>query len=96
MGPDLGPGTASGSSRHIPNHPTVTSRNANPAPWHHVRAAGTVVIALVMLVTAGSYGAGNDNPSDLMLFAAGFAVPPAWLTWTSRIDGTGDAPPDPR
>jgi hypothetical protein len=49
-----------------------------------------------MLVTAGSYGTGNDNLSDLMLFAAGLAVPPAWLTWTSRMDGTGDAPPDPR
>ena len=49
-----------------------------------------------MLVTAGSYGAGHDNPSDLMLFAAGLAVPPAWLTWASRIGGSGDAPPDPR
>jgi hypothetical protein len=39
-----------------------------------------------MLVIAGSYGAGNDNLSDLMLFAAGLAVPPAWLIWTSRID----------
>lgn len=41
-----------------------------------------------MLLTAGSYGAGNDNLSDLMLFAAGLAVSPAWLIWTSRIDGT--------
>ena len=49
-----------------------------------------------MPVTAGSCGAGNDNLSDLMLFAAGLAVPPAWLTRASRIDGTGDAPPDPR
>ena len=49
-----------------------------------------------MLVTAGSYGAGNDNLSDLMLFAAGLAVSPARLVRTSRIDGTGDAPPDPR
>ena len=62
----------------------------------HVWAVGAVVIALVMLVTAGSYGAGNDNLSDLMLFAAGLAVSPAWLIWTSRIDRTGDAPPDPR
>ena len=49
-----------------------------------------------MLVTAGSHGAGNDNLSDLMLLAAGLALPPAWLTWTSRIDRTGDAPPDSR
>jgi len=31
-----------------------------------------------------------------MLAAAGLAVLPAWLIWTRRIDGTGDAPPDPR
>jgi hypothetical protein len=45
-----------------------------------------------MLVIAGSYGAGNDNVSDLMLFAAGLAVSPARLIRTSRLDGTGDAP----
>ena len=50
----------------------------------------------MLLATAGSYGAGNDNLSDLMLFAAGLAVLPARLIWTGRIDGTGDAPPDPR
>jgi hypothetical protein len=49
-----------------------------------------------MLVTAGSYSAGNDNLSDLMLFAAGLAVLSARLIWTSRIDGTGGTPPDPR
>ena len=49
-----------------------------------------------MLVTAGSYGVGNDNLSDLMLFATGIAVLPAWLIWTGRVGGTGDAPPDPR
>ena len=65
-------------------------------PRHHAWAAGTVVTALVLLATAGSYGAGNDNLSDLMLFAAGLAVLPARLIWTGRIDGTGDAPPDPR
>ena len=59
-------------------------------------AGGTVVIALAMLATAGSYGAGNDNLSDLMLFATGVALFPAWLIWTGRIGGTGDAPPDPR
>jgi hypothetical protein len=45
-----------------------------------------------MLVTAGSYGVGNDNLSDLMLFVAGLAVLPAWLIWTSRIDGTATHP----
>jgi hypothetical protein len=49
-----------------------------------------------MLVTAGSYGPGNDNLSDLMLVTAGLAVSPARLIRTSRLDGTGDAPPDPR
>ena len=86
-----------------PEDPPGTSRTTRPSPaatrtqppWHHVRAAGAVVIALVMLVTAGSYGAGNHNLSQLMLFAAGLAVPPAWLIWASRIDGTGRTP-DPR
>jgi len=49
-----------------------------------------------VLATAGSCGAGNDNLSDLMLFAPGLAVSPAWLIWTGGTDGTGDAPPDPR
>jgi len=31
-----------------------------------------------------------------MLVAAGLAVLPVRLIWTSRLDGTGDAPPDPR
>jgi hypothetical protein len=31
-----------------------------------------------------------------MLFAAGLAALPAWLIWTGRIGGTGDAPPNPR
>ncbi len=65
-------------------------------PWRRAWVSGAVVIALVMLATAGSYGAGNHNLSDLMLFATGVAVLPAWLIWTGRISGTGDAPPDPR
>jgi len=63
---------------------------------HRAWAAGTVVLALVMLATAGSYGAGHDSLSDLMLFAIGVAGLPAWLIGTGRIGGTGDAPPDPR
>ena len=63
-------------------------------PGRHAWTAGTVVIALVLLATAGSCGVGNDNLSDLMLFATGLAVLPARLIWTSRISGTGDdAPP---
>lgn len=69
------------------------SRTAFLAPC---TVSGTVVLALVILVTAGSYGAGNDNLSDLLLFAAGVAVLPAWLIWTGRVSGTGDAFPDPR
>ena len=64
--------------------------------WRRAWVSGTVVLALVILVTAGSYGAGNDNLSDLLLFAAGVAVLPAWLIWTGRVSGTGDAFPDPR
>jgi hypothetical protein len=63
---------------------------------HRAWAAGTVVLALAMLATAGSYGAGNDNLSDLMVLATGVALFPAWLIWTGRIHATGDAPPDPR
>jgi hypothetical protein len=62
---------------------------------HRAWAAGTAVMALVILATAGSYGAGNDNLSDLMLFAVGVAVLPVWLIWTGRIGGTGDTFPDP-
>ena len=46
-------------------------------------SAGRVVTALVLLATAGSYGAGNDHVSGLMLFATGVAVLPAWLIWTA-------------
>ena len=38
---------------------------------------------------------GAQNLSDLMLFAIGLAVLPAWLIWTGRIGETGDAPREP-
>jgi hypothetical protein len=70
---------------------------AQQRPRRHAWTAGTVVIAFMLLAAAGSYGAGNDNLSDLMLFATGLAVLPARLIWTSRISGTrDDAPLQPR
>lgn len=59
-------------------------------------ACGTAVIAVAMLVTAGAYAVGNDNLSDLMLFASGIVLLPGWLVWTGRIRGTQDAHPAPR
>ena len=79
--------------------PTCAAADIRPlpcsAPGTTHGPLGTVVIALVLLAIAGSYGAGNDNLSDLMLFATGVAVLPAWLIWTGRIGETGDAPPEP-
>ena len=37
-----------------------------------------------MLVTAGSYAAGNDGFSDLMLFIGSIGLLPLWLIWTGR------------
>ena len=89
-------GRRSGIARRAPVRCRGHTAAALQRPRHHAWAAGTVVIALVLLATAGSYGAGNDNLLDLMLFATGVAVLPAWLIWTGRIGGPGDAPPDPR
>ena len=88
-------GRRSGIARRAPVRCRGHTAAALQRPRHHAWAAGTVVIALVLLAIAGSYGAGNDNLSDLMLFATGVAVLPAWLIWTGRIGGTGDAPPEP-
>jgi hypothetical protein len=54
---------------------------------HRAWAGYTVVVALVMLVTAGSYAIGDDSFSDLMLFIAGVAVLPLWLIGTSLASG---------
>jgi hypothetical protein len=37
-----------------------------------------------VLVTAGSYAAGNDSFTDLMLLIGGAALLPLWLIWTGR------------
>jgi len=52
----------------------------------------TIVAAVVMLVTAGTYAAGNSSVSDVMLIASGGAVLPVWLIWASRVGATGKAP----
>jgi hypothetical protein len=48
-------------------------------------AAYTVLLAALMLVTAGSYAASNGDLTDLMLLVGGTALLPAWLIWTGRI-----------
>jgi hypothetical protein len=63
---------------------------------HRAWAGATVIVAVAMLVTAGAYAAGNDNVSDLMVFASGIVLLPGWLVWTGRIRRTPDAHPAPR
>jgi hypothetical protein len=57
---------------------------AAPRPARRAWARGTVVVALAVLVTAGSYAAGNDSFTDLMLLIGGAALLPLWLIWTGR------------
>lgn len=61
-------------------------------PAHRAWARCTIVVALVMLVTAGSYAAGNDGFSDLMLFIGSIGLLPLWLIWTAN---TGGSQPEP-
>ena len=60
---------------------------------HRGWSAYTVGTALMMLVTAGAYAAGNDNFLDLMLIADGGVLLPVWLIWASHIGGTGQPSP---
>lgn len=64
---------------------------ATQRPGHRAWVSYTAVVALVMLVTAGSYAAGNDSLSDLMLFAAGVVLLPVRLIWAGRLGGIEDA-----
>jgi hypothetical protein len=58
---------------------------ARQRPGHRAWAGFTVLIALVMLVTAGSYAAGDGGLSDLMLLAGGAVLLPLWLIWTGAV-----------
>jgi hypothetical protein len=57
---------------------------AAPRPARRAWARGTIVVALAVLVTAGSYAAGDDSFTDLMLLIGGAALLPLWLIWTGR------------
>jgi hypothetical protein len=57
---------------------------AAPGPAHRAWARGTIVVALAVLVTAGSYAAGDDGFTDLMLLIGSAALLPLWLIWTGR------------
>lgn len=58
---------------------TAGHRDATAA-W----AGYTIVVALLLLVTAGAYAADNSDLANLLLFADGVAALPAWLVWTGR------------
>jgi hypothetical protein len=64
---------------------------ATQCPGHRAWVSYTAVVALAMLVTAGSYAVGNDSLSDLMLFASGVVLLPFWLIWVGRIGAIEDA-----
>ena len=51
---------------------------------HRAWAGCTIVVALALLVTAGSYAAGNDGFSDLMLLVGGAGLLPLWLIWSGK------------
>jgi hypothetical protein len=53
-------------------------------PGHRAWAGCTIVVALALLVTAGSYAAGNDGFSDLMLLVVGGGLLPLWLIWSGK------------
>ena len=53
-------------------------------PAHRTWAGVTIAAALVTLVTAASYAAGNGGFSDLMLFISGAVLLPLWLIATGR------------
>jgi hypothetical protein len=65
---------------------------AHPRPQHRAWVGYTVLIAALLLVTAGSYAAGNGDLTDLMLLVGGVALLPAWLIWTGRIGEAEQAP----
>jgi hypothetical protein len=52
----------------------------------------TIVAAVVILVTAGTYAAGDSSVSDVMLVASGGALLPVWLIWASHVGATGKVP----
>ena len=60
---------------------------AGERPGHRAWAGCTIVVALAMLVTAGSYAAANGSLSDVMLLADGAVLVPLWLIWTGHTGG---------
>jgi hypothetical protein len=52
-------------------------------------AACTLVLALIGLLAAWSYAAGNGDLTEAVLLAGGLAAMPAWLIWTARLVPAG-------
>jgi hypothetical protein len=62
-------------------------------PRHRPWAAGTIVGALLILLTAACFATSNDSISDLMLFLSGLVTLPLWLIWTGRARRLRKDPP---
>jgi hypothetical protein len=58
----------------------TAGHRAGTAAW----AGYTIVVALLLLITAGAYAADNSDLANLLLFADGVAGLPVWLIWTGR------------
>jgi hypothetical protein len=62
---------------------------ARERPRRRAWARYTALVALALLVLAGSYAAGSGDLTDLMLIADGVVLLPVWLIWSGHIGGTG-------
>jgi hypothetical protein len=65
---------------------------ASERPHRRAWARYTALVALTLLVLAGSYAAGSGNLTDLLLIADGVVLLPVWLIWSGSIGGTGPEP----
>jgi hypothetical protein len=63
----------------------VAAAAARRHAGHRAWAGYTIAVALTVLVLAWSYATGNNDLSDLLLFAVGVAPLPVWLIWSCRI-----------
>jgi hypothetical protein len=64
------------------------SRTGPPGAGWSRWAAGTAVVAVVLLATAVSLAAADDNLTNALLVADGIVLLPGWLLWTWLSQGT--------
>jgi hypothetical protein len=67
---------------------------ARQHPGHRAWVSYTVLTALVLLVTAGTYAVSASGLTELMLIVLGVVLLPAWLVWTGRTHGMASRSPD--